>query len=119
MKVRAIDFVELRVEDMGRALRFYRDTLGMDFPLSGGGADWKELASPPVALAIGRGPEPPGSIVLGLAVDDVDAAVEELRAKGVTILKEPWEADVCYRAIVQAPDGNVLMLHRRKDGTAG
>lgn len=119
MKVRAIDFVELRVEDVDRALRFYRDTLGMDFPLSGGGADWKELASPPVALAIGRGPEPPGSIVLGLAVDDVDAAVEELRAKGVTILKEPWEADVCYRAIVQAPDGNVLMLHRRKDGTAG
>ena len=46
MKVRAIDFVELGVADMDRALRFYRDTLGMDFPLSGGGDDWKELDLP-------------------------------------------------------------------------
>jgi predicted enzyme related to lactoylglutathione lyase len=71
-----------------------------------------------VALAFGRGPEPPGSIVLALAVDDVDAAVEELRTRGVSILKEPWGADVCYRALIQGPDGNVIMLHRN-DGTAG
>ena len=103
MNVRAIDFVELRVADVDGAVRFYRDTLGMDFPLSGGGSEWKEFGSPPVALALGRGPEPPGSIVLGLAVDDVDAAVEELRAKGVPILREPWAADVCYRALIQGP----------------
>ena len=119
MNVRAIDFVEVRVADVERSLRFYRDTLGMAFPISGGSPAWKELDSPPVALALGLGPEPPGSIVLALAVDDVDAAVEELRAKGVPILKEPWEADVCYRALIQGPDGNVLMLHQRKDGTAG
>jgi predicted enzyme related to lactoylglutathione lyase len=119
MKVRAIDFVELRVADVDRAVQFYRDTLGMDFPLSGGGADWKELASPPVALALGRGPEPPGHVVLALAVADVAAAVEELRAAGVPIIKEPWEADVCFRALIRGPDGNVLMLHQRKDGTAG
>ena len=119
MKVRAIDFVELGVADMDRALRFYRDTLGMDFPLSGQGADWKELASPPVALAFGRGGPAPGQVVLALAVDDVDAAVEELRATGVPIVREPWAADVCYRALIRGPDGNVLMLHRRNDGTAG
>src|SRR5919197_4581018 len=111
MKVRAIDFIELRVSDVERSLRFYRDTLGMDFSISGGGAEWKELASPPVALALGRGPEPPGQIVLALAVDDVAAAVDELRAQGVPILKEPWEADVCERALIRAPDDNVIMLH--------
>ena len=119
MKVRAIDFVELGVADMDRALRFYRDTLGMDFPLSGQGADWKELASPPVALAFGRGGPAPGQLVLALAVDDVDAAVAELRAKGVEIVKEPWAADVCSRALIRGPDGNEIMLHRRNDGTAG
>jgi predicted enzyme related to lactoylglutathione lyase len=121
MKVRAIDFVEIGVADMDRALRFYRETLGMDVPLSGGwsNADWKELDSRPVALALGRGGPAPGQVVLALAVDDVDAAVAELRAKGVPIVKEPWEADVCYRAIIRAPDGNELMLHQRKDGTAG
>ena len=119
MKVRAIDFVELGVADMDRALRFYRDTLGMDFPLSGGGADWKELAAPPVALALGRGGPAPGQLVLALAVDDVDTAVAELRAKGVEIVKAPWAADVCSRALIRGPDGNEIMLHRRNDGTAG
>jgi predicted enzyme related to lactoylglutathione lyase len=122
MKVRAIDFVQIGVADMGRALRFYRETLGMDVPLSQGGNaawNWKELDSRPVALALGRGGPAPGQVVLALAVDDVDAAVAELRAKGVPIVKEPWEADVCYRAIIRAPDGNELMLHQRKDGTAG
>ena len=37
MKVRAIDFVQIGVADMGRALRFYRETLGMDFLFSQGG----------------------------------------------------------------------------------
>ena len=119
MKVRAIDFVELGVADMDRALRFYRETLGMDFPLSGQSADWKELAAPPVALAFGRDGPAPGQMVLALAVDDVAAAVEELRAKGVPIVKEPWAEDVCSRALIRGPDGNEIMLHHRNDGTAG
>jgi predicted enzyme related to lactoylglutathione lyase len=119
MKVRAIDFVEVRVSDMNRTLQFYRETLGMDFPLSGKTPQWKELQSLPVAMAFGYGPEPPGTIVLALAVDELDVAVEELRAKGVPILSEVREQDVCYRAIVQAPDGNVIMLHHRKDDTVG
>ncbi|MGA8097962.1 MAG: VOC family protein [Candidatus Cybelea sp.] len=119
MKVRAIDFVEIRVSDMDRTLRFYREVLGMEFAVSGKTAEWKEMQSLPVALAFGHGPEPLGSVVLALAVDDLAAAVEELRARNVPILSELREQDVCYRAIIQAPDGNVIMLHSRKDGTAG
>jgi catechol 2,3-dioxygenase-like lactoylglutathione lyase family enzyme len=120
MKVRAIDFVEISVADMDRAVRFYRDTLGMDFPLWDDSADWKEFDSPPVALALdGSDGAPPGRVALALAVDDVPAAVEELRAKGVPVVSEPHEGEVCYQAAVRAPDGNLLILHRRKDGTAG
>jgi hypothetical protein len=72
-----------------------------------------------VALAFGHGPEPLGSVVLALAVDDLATAVEELRARNVPIHGELREQDVCYRAIIQAPDGNVIMPHSRKDGTAG
>src|SRR5262245_10335024 len=120
MKVRAIDFVEIRVADMDRALRFYRDTLGMDFPLWDDSADWKEFQTPPVAIALDRSEgATPGQVALALAVDDVAAAVEELRAKGVPILAESHEGSVCYQALIRAPDGNVLILHKRKDGTAG
>jgi catechol 2,3-dioxygenase-like lactoylglutathione lyase family enzyme len=120
MKVHAIDFVEIRVADMDRALQFYRDTLGMDFPLWDDSADWKEVQSPPVAIALDRSDgATPGQVALALAVDDVAAAVEELRAKGVPILAEPDEGAVCYQAAIRAPDGNVLILHKRKDGTTG
>ncbi len=123
MKARAIDFVQISVSDMGRAVRFYRDTLGMDFPLSGGDNmdwNWKEFDSPPVALALDSDARPaPGQVSLALAVDDVAAAVEELRAKGVPIVMEPRDQDVCYAAVIRAPDGNEIILHRRKDGTAG
>ena len=122
MKVRAIDFVQIGVADMDRAVRFYRDTLGMDFPLSGGDdtdRNWTEFDTPPVALELARVGPAPGQVSLALAVDDVAAAVEELRAQGVPIVMEPREQDVCYAAIIRAPDGNELILHRRKDGTAG
>jgi hypothetical protein len=40
-------------------------------------------------------------------------------AEGVPVLLEPHENDVCFAAMVQDPDGNLLLPHRRKDGTAG
>ncbi len=84
MKVRAIDFVQISVSDMGRAVRFYRDTLGMDFPLSGGDNmdwNWKEFDTPPVALALDSDARPaPGQVNLALAVDDV--AARQLRRDG-------------------------------------
>ena len=45
------------------------------------------------------------------------AAVEELRAKGVEVLLEPWETR--DKAYVADPFGNPICLHQRKDGTAG
>jgi predicted enzyme related to lactoylglutathione lyase len=79
-----------------RGLAFYRDRLGLavtERPSSG----WAELA----------------------AVPDVRAAVEELRAAGVPIRVEPWERGVCWNAMIADPDGNLVRLHERKDGTAG
>jgi catechol 2,3-dioxygenase-like lactoylglutathione lyase family enzyme len=119
MRVRAIDFVELSVSDMDRALAFYQDTLGLEFPLWDDSADWKEFDIPPVALALDRSEgATPGQVRLALAVDDVAAAVAELRAKGVPILGQ-HEGQVCFQAFIRAPDGNVIILHQRKDGTAG
>jgi hypothetical protein len=37
----------------------------------------------------------------------------------VPIVVEPRDQDVCYAAVIRAPDGNQLILLRRKDGTAG
>jgi predicted enzyme related to lactoylglutathione lyase len=120
MKVRAIDFVVVNVSDFERSLRFYRDTLGIDVPLTEDSPRWKEFDTPPVAMALRLDPQNPGvNAAIALAVDDVNAAVEELHARGVPVLIEPYEGEVCFNAMVQDPDGNLLLLHRRKDGTAG
>ncbi|HEX2036691.1 MAG TPA: VOC family protein [Chloroflexota bacterium] len=120
MKVRAIDFVSLTVADMERSMRFYRDTLGLDVPLTLDSSTFKEFDTPPVAMALYEDPQSPGvNAVIALAVEDVRAAVEELRAEGVPILMEPVETSDCFTATIADPDGNQLVLHQRQDGTAG
>ena len=96
MKVRAIDFVVVNVSDMERAKKFYRQTLGMDFPIWEDTPRWQEFDSPPVALALREDKQFPGAnAAIALAVEDVPAAVEELRAKGVAIVSEAREHNVC------------------------
>jgi predicted enzyme related to lactoylglutathione lyase len=120
LQPRAIDFVIYGVSDVERALAFYRDLLRLavaDRP----SPKWVELAAGADALIVATPPggfQRPGAIA-AVAVPDVRAAVEALRAKGVPITMEPWESDVCWNAHVADPDGNTVWLHERKDGTAG
>ena len=120
MKVRAIDFVVMNVSDMQRSIAFYRDTLGLDFPIWEDSPNWQEFDSHPVAIALRRDVKGAGqNAAIALAVEDVSAALEELRPKGVTILGDRFEAQLCYTALIEDPDGNLILLHQRKDGTAG
>ena len=120
MRVRAIDFVVMNVSDMQRSISFYRDTLGMDFPIWDDTPNFQEFDSPPVAMALRRDVQGAGqNAAIALAVEDLASALEELRSKGVTVLSGPSEFNVCYTALIQDPDGNLLLLHQRKDGTAG
>jgi predicted enzyme related to lactoylglutathione lyase len=124
VKPKAIDFVVYSVPDMAKAVAFYRDTLGLDFDLVEEGSFWTEWDTPPVAFALCRPRQRGkwswrGTPAVALAVDDVSAAIEELRAQGVKILNEPVETSVCYTAFVEDPFGNRVCIHQRKDGTAG
>lgn len=124
MKVRAIDFVITHVSDIDRAKAFYRDTLGIEDAATYEGDGWIEFDTKPVALALGVPPpgwvQSAGATAIALAVDDVDAAVQELKAKGVELLTdEPIDTPVCKMACLKDPDGNLVLLHRRHDGTAG
>lgn len=127
VKVRAIDFVISHVTDVKEAVRFYRDTLGVegsfirDDHFSGDGATdtWTEFDTKPVTLAVVRWEQEAGRPGIALAVDDVYSAVEELRSKGVTVVMEPVDAGSCDMAWIRDPWGNLLCIHRRKDGSCG
>ncbi len=123
MQIRGSDFVMYPVRDMARSLAFYRDTLGMVVEGEYGDGTWVELTASPTTLALFQpddphnGP-PTGGAAIALAVENVDAAVGELKEKGVEVL---WhsESPVCYFAAIRDPDGNGVILHQRKDGTCG
>jgi predicted enzyme related to lactoylglutathione lyase len=124
VRTQAIDFVVYTVPDMEQAVAFYRDTMGIEPDFVEEGSFWTEFDTQPVAFAL-CAPQPGGewswhgTPAAALAVDDVCAAVEALRSRGVTILNEPVETSVCHMAFVEDPFGNRVCLHQRKDGTAG
>ncbi len=47
------------------------------------------------------------------AVDDLDAAVSALKARGVRVVME-HETPVCFMAMINDTEGNCVFLHKRK-----
>lgn len=117
-------FPILYSDDLPRALGFYRGLLGFSetlrFP-DEGEPEFVALELDGAELGIGRAADPlhdkPLRPVSGhrfelcVYTDDVDAAVEELRAAEVPVLVEPadqpWRERLAY---VEDPDGNPVMI---------
>ena len=141
-----IHVITLAVDDLDRALRFYRDGLGL--PTSGvTGTDFKgddvtpagdvvmfHLADgltlalyPRSELAkdgnIPLGPAKPGEFSIGHIVsrrDDVDALLAQAVAAGATLTEEPYDrAWKIYSGYFRDPDGHLweIIWNARPDST--
>lgn len=122
MKIRGVDFVMFKVSDLARAARFYRETLGLPQEIYSEEYRWAEFNCGNLTLALKGGEQLPEVITggrLALAVDDIHAAHAELRAAGARVPGEPADHGVCWHLDVLDPDGNLIILHRRTDGTFG
>ena len=126
VKPRGIDFFVYSVSDIDKSANFYEHALGLSL-ISWEGPGWVEFAvgDTPTVLALRLDPEGRKvaarvqSGAIAIAVDDVKQAVDELRQEGVAIALEPGEQPSCHAAGISDPDGNLILLHRRKDGTVG
>ena len=114
--IRSIAFFVYPVSDMARAQAFYEQTLGLkrctDFR-----GQWVEYDLGDTTFAItnmemGRQPGARGGTV-GFEVDDLDAFVAEIKAKGAKIAMDIFETPVCRMAVAQDPDGNDVIIHKR------
>jgi catechol-2,3-dioxygenase len=126
MQPRDIDYVVYGVSSLDKAVPFYRDTLGLKPLGEPYGGVWQEFEVGHSTLAISAPPyaRPPspgatGGAAAAIAVTDLNRLVEQLKGKGVEVTWGPQESPVCYMAGVKDPDGNNIILHERKDGTAG
>jgi predicted enzyme related to lactoylglutathione lyase len=120
MKAIEVAFSCYAVTDLKRARTFYEDVLGLKpcsvFEKEGMGFIEYELG--PHTLAIGAGaelfkPGPTGATV-ALEVEDFDEAIKSLKARQVRFVMESYDTPVCRMAAIADPDGNFLMIHKRK-----
>jgi predicted enzyme related to lactoylglutathione lyase len=120
IRVHEIAFIGYPVTDLTRARQFYEAVLGLK-PSKVFGDEkmaWVEYDIGPNTLAIGNGapdwkPSSGGACV-GLDVEDFPATIAALKQGGVPFRLEPMETPVCHMAVITDPDGNSLIIHKRK-----
>lgn len=109
-----IGVLMLGVIDLGRSLAFYRDQLGL--PLRGSGGELAFLDAGGVTLALREtkdlGPAPDERRVeVVFSVDDIEAAYQALRSRGVEFRREPrLVMGDEHAADFRDPDGHVLSI---------
>ncbi len=98
-----VAFVAIAVSDAERARKFYQETLELK----------------PTHTTIGVGCHPAwkpsrDGTTVAFEVDDIDATIAKLKERGVIFDMEKTETPVCWMAQFRDPDGNKLVIHKRK-----
>ena len=112
------------VTDVGNALKFYNEVLGMRV-VSHWGKDFAELEMSGINIGLHpttqKGPAPgaKGAISIGLEVDDLDTEIARLKARGVVFQGNVSEDGPVRLAFFGDPDGNPLYLTQVKRGSWG
>jgi catechol 2,3-dioxygenase-like lactoylglutathione lyase family enzyme len=109
-----VHHVSIKVGDTREAIRFYCDVLGLsarsDRPDLGFGGAWLDAGGQQVHLVEGELPQDQGQH-FALQVDDLGAAIDELRSRGVSV-SDPIPIASAQQAFVNDPDGNLIELHQ-------
>lgn len=115
MRPTAIHHVSIDVDDVEAAERFYVDVLGMtrrdDRPDFGVPGVWLDCGGQQVHLIGGTTPAGGGQH-FAIAVDDLDATVDELRAVGV-VVSDPRPVGAARQVFLRDPAGNLVEIQSR------
>ncbi|HEY4270986.1 MAG TPA: VOC family protein [Candidatus Udaeobacter sp.] len=118
MKINEIAFVCCAVSDLRRARAFYEGILGLK-PNAPARPDsyYIEYDVGAGTFAIETNPDwpvSPDGMSVTFEVEDFEAALKHLRDNGIAVFLGPTETKVCRWAAFRDPDGNRLVVHRRK-----
>lgn len=116
MKIKEIGFVCYNVKNIEVARKFYEGVLGLVPPAEVKHPEvWIEYdLGAGAALALGTWEKGTDGATAALEVEDFDEAISHLKQNNIPFTLEPMDSPVCRMAMIQDPDGNKLMIHKRK-----
>ena len=115
--IKEVGFVAIAVSDKERARKFYQETLELKPSTSAMERAWVEYDLGPITTGVGCHPAWKPSrdgTSIAFEVDDFDATMAKLKERGVNFDIEKTETPVCWMAQFRDPDGNKLLIHKRK-----
>jgi predicted enzyme related to lactoylglutathione lyase len=117
--IKEVAFIAVAVSDPERARKFYQETLELKPASSAMGGAWVEYELGPVTIGVGAHPDWKPSrdgTTIAFEVDDIDQTIARLKERGVAFDMDKIETPVCWMAQFRDPDGNKLLVHKRKRG---
>jgi len=115
--IKEVAFVAIPVTDAERARKFYQETLELKPGLTAMEGAWVEYYLGDTTLGVGCHPDWKPShdgTSVAFEVDDMDATIAKLKENGIAFEMDKIETPVCWMAVFHDPDGNRLLIHKRK-----
>ena len=116
VRATGIDLHAYLVKDPKRAIAFYKNNLGLSPTMeSEQGAEFELGDGTTFGVWKLEDGSWHASSGIFFAVPDIEHAVGQLRNSGVKILEEIRESSVCKMAAAEDSEGNIFILHQRKE----
>lgn len=118
MKITELAYTGTPVTDMARARAFYEGVLGLKPTMESDGGLWIEYDIGQGTFGIGCfgemwKPSSDGTCV-AFEVEDFDEELAQLQVMNVPFARGVTETHICRFAIICDPDGNRILIHKRK-----
>ncbi len=117
--IKEVAFIAIAVSDKQRARKFYQETLELKPASTAMEGAWVEYNLGGTTIGVGCHPAWPPSrdgTSVAFEVDDIDSTIAQLKERGVVFDLDKTETPVCWMAQFRDPDGNKLLVHKRKEG---
>ena len=120
MNITEIAFTVLPVTDIARARAFYEEVLCLKptsvFQKEGMAFIEYDIAAGTLALGCGHPLLQPSAHggAIALEVGDFSEVISHLKERNCRMVMDAAETPVCHMAIIADPDGNFIIIHKRK-----
>ena len=119
--IKEVAFIAIAVSEKDKAREFYQETLELKPSRTQMEGAWVEYDLGETTIGVGCHPAWQPSrdgTTVAFEVDDIDQTIEKLKQRKVRFDIEKMETPVCWMAQFRDPDGNKLVVHKRKASPA-